>query len=578
MIKVPLIATVLIFCALTTFAQTPDANGILFVKKGALGNGNSWANATGELADALLTARILNSANPGHVKQIWVAGGTYYPLYAGDFNSVDPRDRTFLLVKDVQLYGGFAGTENLLSDRNLSLTTNATILSGDIGTLAIYEDNAHHVLIACLDVGTAALNGFTVVKGNANSNDHSSLWINSTPIQKNSGAGIFCYTASPTIVNCIFAANKAVVGAGMYFGYQSNPTVTNTIISGNVAGAVGRFGNGAGLFFYRSTGTYTNMVVSGNYAFDGGAAIGISSTSVPVINNSIVQGNNLGIYNYHLSPYTLKNSLVQGIAENIADGVLDGNLVGPMFVNAPDASTAPFIGGDYRLSANSACVNTGSNVLFTGLDANSTDIEGKGRVFLYGNGGVIDMGAYEFGSHVLPVRFGVFRAKQQGMAVDLKWHTYTERDHSHFLISRSANGIDYSVLGKINGEGNTSTVQNYSFRDGTPLRGTNYYRLTQVDQNGTTVVLAETVLNFEWADVAVSAYPIPTIDKLYVSFVSGRYKKLTLIDLNGKVLIQQNITAQQNILALSLAAYAPGIYLLSLNNVHEKMYVKVVKE
>ncbi|MFT3753969.1 MAG: choice-of-anchor Q domain-containing protein [Paludibacter sp.] len=98
----------------------PDVNGILYVKKGSNGNGNSWANAIGELSDALFVAGGLSS-----VTQIWVAAGTYFPAYAAGDGATD-RDKAFVLINNVRIYGGFAGTETNLSQRNIN--TNNTIL------------------------------------------------------------------------------------------------------------------------------------------------------------------------------------------------------------------------------------------------------------------------------------------------------------------------------------------------------------------------------------------------------------------------------------------------------------------
>ncbi|MDR0793020.1 MAG: hypothetical protein LBE82_06905, partial [Chitinophagaceae bacterium] len=62
------------------FAPVPNASGVLFVKKGSAGTGNSWQNAIGEVADALKYAK-----NNTAIKEIWVSAGTYYPMYS-------PRD------------------------------------------------------------------------------------------------------------------------------------------------------------------------------------------------------------------------------------------------------------------------------------------------------------------------------------------------------------------------------------------------------------------------------------------------------------------------------------------------------
>ena len=89
------------------------------------GNGASWGTAFKYLQDALRASR------PGD--QVFLAKGTYYPddfyfangqnIYFGD------RELSFVLNK-VNLYGGFAGNETQLSQRNP--LGNPTILSGEI--------------------------------------------------------------------------------------------------------------------------------------------------------------------------------------------------------------------------------------------------------------------------------------------------------------------------------------------------------------------------------------------------------------------------------------------------------------
>jgi hypothetical protein len=153
---------------------------------------------------------ISNEATAGTIKQIWVAGGTYYPLYAADFSSIDNRDKSFLLVKDVKLCGGFAGTEAALADRDLTLTGNKSILSGDLGTLNIITDNAYHVIVMLGTAGTAELNGFTVTGGYANRSG--SLLVNGNAITGSYGGAMQLASASPLLANIEFISNTASNG------------------------------------------------------------------------------------------------------------------------------------------------------------------------------------------------------------------------------------------------------------------------------------------------------------------------------------------------------------------------------
>ncbi|MEZ4629520.1 MAG: choice-of-anchor Q domain-containing protein [Deinococcales bacterium] len=98
----------------------------LYVKADATGSndGSSWENAYTKLQDAL--AKWTLAGYPGG---IWVARGVYYPD-EGASQADNNRDASFNLEAGLKLYGGFAGTESSLDQRNLEL--NVTVLSGDI--------------------------------------------------------------------------------------------------------------------------------------------------------------------------------------------------------------------------------------------------------------------------------------------------------------------------------------------------------------------------------------------------------------------------------------------------------------
>ncbi|MGB1216246.1 MAG: immunoglobulin domain-containing protein, partial [Saprospiraceae bacterium] len=65
----------------------------------------------------------------------------------------------------------------------------------------------------------------------------------------------------------------------------------------------------------------------------------------------------------------------------------------------------------------------------------------------------------------------------------LDWATASEINNSHFEVERSKNGVDFNYLGKVEGNGNSSTEITYSFIDTKPEL-VSYYRLKQVDLNG----------------------------------------------------------------------------------------------
>jgi hypothetical protein len=170
----------------------------LFVKPtGSDGNdGLSWGTALREVRTAI--ARLGN----GHPAEIWVQAGTYKPTSGTD------RAISFVLRSDLEIYGGFAGTETSISQRNIA--ANPTILTGDLfgndgpcGSFTCMAENSYHVVRADATVSSSAiLDGFVVRGGNASG----------TGVD-NSGGGMRI-EGSPIIANCIIECNTALAAGG----------------------------------------------------------------------------------------------------------------------------------------------------------------------------------------------------------------------------------------------------------------------------------------------------------------------------------------------------------------------------
>jgi len=239
----------LVLLALGTTGRA-SASSIIYVKYHAPGanNGTSWTNAYKSLQKALDVAK--------SGQQIWVAKGTYKPTLATD--PMDPRSKSFSLTDGVAIYGGFAGTETLLSQRNWN--TNVTILSGDIGLAGEPGDNSYRVVIAGEIGSTAILDGFTITAGRADgtianygggiANISSAPTLRNLKIRSNyaatDGGGMYNGGATPTLTNVAFLNNTATYGGGMYDD-TSSPTLTNVTFTGNAAEHIGsNYGHGGG--------------------------------------------------------------------------------------------------------------------------------------------------------------------------------------------------------------------------------------------------------------------------------------------------------------------------------------------
>ena len=348
-------------------------------------NGSSWATAYGNLQTALA------SAPTG--SEIWVAQGTYKPT------NTSVKTISFNIPSGVMVYGGFVGTEVSQNQRNF--TTNETILSGEIGSVANIQDNSFHVVFFDGASNVTRLDGFTVRDGNSNYTPPSVIVYPSSsvlPVSNNDGGGIALDNgSSPTIANCKILNNKAIIGAGIFATNSSTPSVINCTIMGNESTF------GGGVYHLSSNGDYKNVLIAGNKAIGGGMYNNISSptlTNVTIAGNG---GNNGSIFNSASSP-TVKNSILWGnigpfndTQSTITYSIVEGGYTGignsnlnPQLVSISPFGLSPNVSGDYQLTNTSPAIDAGDNGTITLTDK---DLIGSLRRY---NGGVVDMGAYEF--------------------------------------------------------------------------------------------------------------------------------------------------------------------------------------
>jgi len=175
-----------------------------------------------------------------------------------------------------------------------------------------------------------------------------------------------------------------------------------------------------------------------------------------------------------------------------------------------------------------------------------------------------------FGSLVpLPVTLTSFTAVGQGTAVAVSWATATELHNDGFEVERSANGLDFKALGKVAGAGNSQTPRAYQYLDKSPLYPVSYYRLKQLDEDGTATYGPVVAVQLTPSLAAsLSIFPNPTADQATVQWEApsvgpGRW---VLTSTTGQVLYQEAFAVHQgaNKQVVDLRPYAAGSYVLTV--------------
>lgn len=412
--------TFALFLALPAVAQPPPP---WFVKPTAqgLGNGSSWANAC-------TLQYALDNADAGH--DIWVAQGTYYPsvIYP---SGTDNRRKTFHISTGIMVYGGFAGTETELPQRNPE--ANETILDGDINADDDPDKDCYHVVY--FDLGryeTTKLSGFTIRNGRADSTtdaidrvgagillttyDEAGYGpsLNRLVVRDNyatgGGAGACMDGDFETyLTNCRFESNNAPTGNGgavllqTIAGTTNNATFQNCVFFDNECPS----GHGGGIAVVSGHKLYVKIVncsFFGNSAAtsgDGGGGLYVELTAIDYVGvnviNSILWGNSADqIYD--------NSGSVARVSVMYSD-VADGDWCGGFYENiCDDPEFSDPLDGDLRLRLCSPAINTGDNF---SIDIDRTDVNDADGTTeqtpwdirklprILAPGSVVDMGAYE---------------------------------------------------------------------------------------------------------------------------------------------------------------------------------------
>ena len=168
----------------------------------------------------------------------------------------------------------------------------------------------------------------------------------------------------------------------------------------------------------------------------------------------------------------------------------------------------------------------------------------------------------------LPIELLDFTAKpQNNRSVLTEWTTTAEVNNDYFVVERSVDGASWESVGTIKGTGNSSEEHHYSLPDQQPLAGTSYYRLRQVDFNGSYVYYGPVTVRLEGIDI-VNIFPNPAADNFDYRVVSSiddnAIYKIT--DVLGRTVLDGTTPIHQgeNQLKVELSDFTPGSYAIQI--------------
>ena len=181
---------------------------------------------------------------------------------------------------------------------------------------------------------------------------------------------------------------------------------------------------------------------------------------------------------------------------------------------------------------------------------------------------VFDSLALTTGCSTLPVAITNYQAAWKGDNIVVSWMSLLEQNNSHFILMRSADGINYSEAATIQSLGNGSHT--YQWIDNTPYQLNNYYKLIQVDADGATTDMGVRLVRSKHAAGTWTIYPNPINGSNCViksNTIINKQIDIKLYDATGKLLSHQSKPMTSNTLPLSFeTALTAGVYWLQIDN------------
>lgn len=206
-------------------------------------------------------------------------------------------------------------------------------------------------------------------------------------------------------------------------------------------------------------------------------------------------------------------------------------------------------------------------------------IEGTGP-YVASVSGVTSFGNFAVGnSGTLPLNFLSFTAKPDalGKSVNLNWQTTNEVNTKEFIIEKRTDNTEFRAI-DTKASNNTAGIHNYTYTDNNVSAGLTYYRLKQIDKEGVFDYSNITSADIK-GNLSFSIYPNPTADILDIvheaALISSTIK---VLNLSGKTLIDNVVTAGSTTTNINVSALSSGVYVLVYDGLNQQNALKFIKK
>ncbi|MEM1216626.1 MAG: T9SS type A sorting domain-containing protein [Bacteroidota bacterium] len=188
-------------------------------------------------------------------------------------------------------------------------------------------------------------------------------------------------------------------------------------------------------------------------------------------------------------------------------------------------------------------------------------------------------GLLNAGQQFLPVELTLLAAEAKGATSRVYWQTASEENSDYFLLERSADGRIFQEISKVTAAGFSQSLLDYEWVDAQPLSGKNYYRLRQVDFDGTVHDHGIVTVDFAGITDRPLLFPNPVVDHTTINWYHTAHT-LRITDATGREVRRLGLDngAEGGSQNLNLSDLPQGVYLLQLDSRDGVKSLKLFKQ
>lgn len=218
--------------------------------------------------------------------------------------------------------------------------------------------------------------------------------------------------------------------------------------------------------------------------------------------------------------------------------------------------------GRFYISGYNGSGNPNLAMAFTGLLTT--------KIFTYAPAPNFNSSAVELTSSTFPVEWLSFTAeKLDAKTVQLNWITGTEINNDYFEVEKRLENEEFKTIGDVDGAGYSNVSLDYKFEDNSEMASVVYYRLKQVDYDGTFDFSDIVEVHFdELGQARYAAYPNPADEYFTLEALRDRDQEHTyeILDLRGKSVFTGTLNAGSAQTRVNVESLSAGTYLVKVKN------------